>query len=140
MQTSDHAPAAKRRLWPKLLTLALILGFAAIAAKLLPRGYSQDFSVIGKGSNVMVLVHDHNTVGSMETMNAMHKTRDDYDSRVEFLVADRLTPEGEKFMLAYGINSVALVFFSPNGEKLNVIYEQQNEALLRKNLNAVFHF
>jgi len=129
-----------RRLWPKLLILILIVGFIAGAIALLPRGYSQDLSLIGKGSNVVVLVHDHNKVASLETMNAMNTLRGDYEGKVNFLVADLFTPRGRKFAETHGIESTALVFFAPNGEKLGVFHGQQDAELLRKNLSKEFHF
>lgn len=133
------APNA-RRLWPKLLILALILGFAAIATLLLPRGFSDDLSLIGKGGNIVVLVHNHDTTNSMELMITMNKLRDEYDGRVKFLVADKFAPEGIKFVETYAIDSVALVFFAPDGARLDTLYTQQDENSLRHNLNQIFHF
>lgn len=133
-------PPAPRRWWPTLLIVALIAGFIAVAVSLLPRGYSQDFSLIGKGGNVLVLVHDHNVVQSMDAMNAMNDVREEYEGRVTFLVADKYTPEGTKFIETYGVSPVSLVFFAPSGEKLQALYSPQDAASLRKNLNLAFHF
>lgn len=132
--------ASKSRLWITLLVISLILLFIGAAITLLPRGYEQDLSLIGKGHNVIVLVHDHNTVSSLETMNAMNALRDEYEGRVKFLVADIFTPEGKRFADAHGIESTGLVFFAPNGEKLGIAYGQQDVELLRKNLSKEFHF
>lgn len=136
---AGSVPSA-RPLWPKFLILALILGFIAIAASLLPRGFSDDFSQIGKGSNIVVLVHNHDTTNSMELMNTMNKLRDEYEGRVKFMVADKFAPEGIKFVETYAIDTVALVFFAPDGTRLDTLYTQEDEASLRNNLNRVFHF
>jgi len=135
---ADSAPST-RPLWPKLLILALIVGFIAIAASLLPRGFSDDFTQIGKGGNIVVLVHNHDTSNSMELMNTMNKLRDEYEGRVQFLVADKYAPEGMKFVETYAIDAVALVFFAPDGKRLETLYTQQDEASLRNSLDQVFH-
>jgi len=140
MNNAAGPEARTRPLWPKLLILALILGFAALAATLLPRGFSDDFTQIGKGGNIVVLVHNHDTSNSMELMNTMNKLRDEYEGRVKFLVADKYSPEGIKFVETYGIDQVALVFFAPDGKRLETLYTQQDEPSLRNNLNRVFHF
>ena len=129
----------KRPLWPKLLTVVVLLGIAAVAVTLLPRGYSQDITLIGQGGNVVVLYHDSYAVNSQENMIAMNDLRDEYDGRVKFIVADKNVQEGEQFSQKYGINSVALVFFSPAGEKIKVIFDPQNVQSLRHNLDTEFH-
>lgn len=128
---------ALRRWWPFVIAL-LVAGFIALAASLLPRGYSQDFSIIGKGGNVMVLVHDDDVVQSMDTMNAMHEVRDEYEGQVQFLVADIYVPEGAQFAQAHGMNSIGIIFFSPNGDIIHALDTTQDAGTLRKNLNQAF--
>lgn len=150
MQTSkqnDRADTArpsssKRPLWPKLLTIVVLLGVAATFIALLPRGFSQDFSLIGKGDNIVVMVHNPQLVDSAKNMDAISQTlREEYKGRVTFLVADLLTAQGGEFIKTYEINNAtALVFFAPNGEKLNVLYGPQTMESLRKNLDSEFHF
>ena len=134
------SPAPKRHLWPKLLTAVALLGVAAIAVWLLPRSYSQDISLIGKGDNIVVLFHDSLSVASQVNMDAMSALRDEYDGRVTFIVADKNVEQGKKFSELYEVNSTALVFFAPNGEKINTLYSKQDKESLRKNINRGFHF
>lgn len=135
-------PSAKRPLWPKLLTVAILLGVAVTFIWLLPKGFSQDFSLIGKGENIVVMVHNPQLVDSGNNMSAISRTlRDEYKGRVTFLVADLFTPQGGEFIKTYGIeNSTALAFFAPSGEKIKVLYGQQNVESLRKNIDNAFHF
>lgn len=135
---NKKAPPKKWSKWVTIITLVLVAGFAAMAYSLLPEPYSQDFSVIGKGQGVVVLVHDHNVVQSMENMGAMNKTRHAYDGKVRFLVADKFTPEGGGFADTYGVKSVAVMFFAPTGEQLAVLYEQQTPESLRANVSKYF--
>ena len=138
MPTSHENSPTSRRWWPTLAIAAFVIGFIALAVALLPRGYSQDFSIIGKGGNVMVLVHDHNVVQSMDTMNAMNEVRDEYAGRVKFLVADKYVAEGAQFAQTYGVGSIGLVFFAPNGEVIRILDTTQDAESLRKNLNRAF--
>ncbi len=133
-------PAPKRPLWPKLLTVVVLLGIVAIAVSLLPRGFSEDTSLIGKGSNIVVLFYDPFTTVSMDNMYAMDALRGEYDGRVKFIVADKNVPQGVEFTRLYGVNSSALVFFAPNGEKISIFYNPQNAESLRENINKAFHF
>ncbi len=133
-------PKSKRPLWPKLLTAVVLLGVAAIAVWLLPRGYSQDISLIGKGDNIVVLFHDPFLVNSQENMDAMSALRDEYDGRLTFIIADKNLDPGKKFTELYGVDSVALIFFAPNGEMIHTFYSSQDTESLRKNINRAFHF
>ena len=133
-------PTPKRPSWPKLLTAVVLLGIAAIAVLLLPRPFSQDISLIGKGGNIVVLFHDPFLVTSQENMDTMNTLRDEYDGRVTFIVADKNVAQGEKFTELYGVDSVALVFFAPDGKKINTFYVKQNKESLRKTINREFHF
>ena len=150
MQTPKHndqagttsPPSIKRPLWPKLLTVIVLLGVAVVFISLLPRGFSQDFSLIGKGENIVVMVHNPHLVGSGNNMDTISITlRDEYKGRVTFLVADLFITQGKEFIKTYHIeNTTALVFFAPNGEKIKVLYGQQSVASLRKNMDKEFNF
>lgn len=102
---------SKRSIWPRLVTFAFVLAVATIAISLLPRGFSEDTSLIGKGTNVLLLVHDSNILQSADTMAAMNEIRDEYAGRLEFIVADIQTPPGKAFADRNGFQPVALVFF-----------------------------
>ncbi len=136
MQTSTQ----KRRIWPKIITFTFILLVAVVAVSLLPRGFSQDLSLIGQGSNVVILVHESNILQSGETMVAMNEVRDEYEDRVTFVIADIMTPAGKEFTDKHALHPAALVFFAANGEKLQTDYESQTGASLRKNLNIIFQY
>lgn len=138
---ADPALSANPRpLWPKLLTAVVLLGVGAIAIWLLPRGYSQDISVIGKGSKVLVLLQEPFTVDSQENLDAMNALRAEFEGRVKFIVADKKVEQGKKFTQLYGVASTAFVFFAPDGDKLAVLYGTQNVDTLRKNINSTFQF
>ena len=133
--------STKRPIWTKILTAVVLIGVAVTFIWLLPKGFSQDFSLIGKGDNIVVMVHHPQYVDSGNNMSVVSLVlRDEYKGRVTFLVADLFTAEGQQFIKTHGIieNSTALVFFGPNGDKLNVLYGEQKEESLRKNINDAF--
>ena len=127
-------------LWSKLLTIVVLAGVAVIAVSLLPRGYSQDISLIGKGDKVVVLFQEPFTVDGQENIDAMNEIRSEFDGRVKFIVADKKVEQGKKFTDLYGVDSTAFVFFAPNGEKINTIYGRQIPDSLRKHINQAFNF
>jgi len=141
MQTKNPKnPDTKRSIWPKLITITLILLTAIVAVSLLPRGFSEDTSLIGKGTNTLVLVHDNNILQSGETMVAMNEVRDEYAKRLEFIVVDIKTPAGKVFTDRHRLQPAALVFFSANGEILQTQYAPQTGESLRQELNKVFQY
>ncbi len=130
----------KKPLWPKLLTIGSVLLVVVIAVSLLPRGFPTDTSIIGQGSNVVVLAYDLNYVQSAETALAMNLVREEFQYRVEFLVVKVGSPEGVAFFNSHGLQPLALAFFAGNGKKLQVIYSPQDEKSLRGNLNRIFQY
>ena len=133
-------PDTTRSIWPKLITISLILLTAIVAVSLLPRGFSDDISLIGKGTNALVLIHDNNILQSGETMVAMNAVRDEYAERLEFIVVDIKTPEGKVFSDRYSLQPAALVFFSANGEIRQTLYSPQTGESLRQELNRIFQY
>lgn len=140
MSTTNNAAPEKKNIWPKLITFSLILLVIFIAVSLLPRSFSQDLSVIGQGTNAVVLVHDGNILQSTDTMVAMNAIRDDFDERVTFIVADINTPEGKRFADNHGFGQAALAFFAANGDRLQVLYSEQTGESLRQHLNTIFNY
>lgn len=130
----------KKSNWPKFITLALILMITIFAVSLLPRGFSGDTSLIGQGTNVLLLVHDDNILQSGETMAVMNKIRDDYAERLFFIVADINTPEGKTFAERNSLMPTALVFYSANGTSLQTLYSSQTAESLQQALNNIFQY
>lgn len=140
MSKNNSEVASSKSIWPKLITFTFIFIVIVVAVSLLPRGFSQDVSLVGQGTNVVVLVHDNNVIQSADTMVAMNEVRDEYEERVEFVVADIMTPDGRTFADRYNLQPTALVFFAGNGERLHTVYTEQTGASLRNTLNVTFGY
>ena len=137
--SNDQKPHTHRSLRSKLIILAAIVLGIAVAVSLLPRGFPQDTSIIGKGVNVVVLVYDPNLVQGGETIIAMNEVRDEYKGHLEFIVTSINTPAGKSFIDAHGVRPSALLFFAANGRRLQTLYSPQDGKSLRNNLDAVFN-
>jgi len=110
----------------KWIVAGLLLMFAGAAAMMLPRGFSDDLSLVGKGKAAVVLVRDKNAVESFTLMEVMNGIRDQYAGQVEFLLTDFNTPEGRAFITANGAARVTVVVLDANGNKVSVLYPPQN--------------
>ena len=140
MSKNNSEAEPSKSIWPKLITFTLIFIVIVVAVSLLPRGFSQDLSLVGQGTHVVVLVHDSNVIQSADTMVAMNEVRDEYEGRVEFVVADIMTPDGRAFADRHKLQPTALVFFAGNGERLQTVYTEQTGALLRNTLDVNFGY
>jgi len=136
---NNTVPSAKKSPIVKIIVALLMLGLVWLAVSNLPRGYSRDLTQIGKGKNVVVQVHDHNLVGSIDLMENLNKVRPEYAGSVEFMVADLLTPEGQAFATAHDVSSVTLVFFAPDGTPRGGVKGSQDLSTLRNSLNQAFN-
>lgn len=122
-----------------LITVFAIVAFLGVAVMLLPKGFSGDTSIIGQGSNVVVLAHNKDSVQSLNLMEYMNQVRGDYAGRVEFVVADANTPQGRAFVETQQVELGSLLLFRPDGTLLRVVGNISSPAGLRSALDAAFN-
>lgn len=109
--------------------LALVaLGYMVTMAIVKPIG--TDFSVVGKGKPALVLAYE-NFSPSGESLSLVSKVRDDYNARVEFVVADLGTPQGKKFASRYQLKNGQAVFLKKDGQLLEITYLPEDEQSFR---------
>ncbi|MCH6583695.1 MAG: hypothetical protein IH808_11930 [Proteobacteria bacterium] len=132
--------AGKRKTayWRTFIIVGATALLLAVFVWTLPRGYSVDLSLIGKGSNVAVLVHDQGMMGSEQLMRVVSNLRSQYEPQTMFIVADVNTPTGRAFANAHGTQSGTLILFGPRGDKLATFYGPQDEAKLRDSFDQLF--
>lgn len=121
-------------------TLFVLLGvcaFLAVAIMLLPKGFNDDLSIIGKGMPAVVLVHDKGSMGSLNLMELLNKVRPDYADKVEFIVVNINSKEGIMFREKQKIDGIVLAFFNRNGVKRGTFANSNDEAVLRSELNKL---
>ncbi len=138
MQNNAATPRKKSQL-TNVLMVVFILAVLGTVLWNLPRGYSTDLVQIGKGQNIVVLVHDHYLVSSTRLMDNLNPLRTGYAGVVEFMVADLQVPEGQAFAKAQNAEATTLLFFAPDGTLLGRVQGVQETAVLRDMVNQLFH-
>ena len=133
-----EAGTRKTTYWPKFIIVGATALLLAVFMWTLPRGFSTDLSLIGKGNNVAVLVHDQGMMGSEQLMRVVNDLRSQYEPQTTFIVADINTPSGRAFANAHGTQSGTLLLFGPRGDKLATLYGPQDQAKLRDSFDQLF--
>jgi hypothetical protein len=119
-----------------LITLTAIVAFLLIAILLLPKGFSDDISIIGQGSRVVVVAYNKDSVQSMTLMDLLNNVRSEYSNRTKFRVIDMNTPQGQAFLQQQQVQLGSLLLFAPNGTRQRVVSNIDDETELRANLDA----
>jgi predicted polyphosphate/ATP-dependent NAD kinase len=121
-----------------LITIAATIAVLAFLITRLPQGFSDDLSRIGRGANIVVLVHSKSTVRSQNLMSLLNQVRPDYAGKVEWLVADIETESGKAFVREQQLNDSILVFFGPDGTRRGLLEGAVDENGLRMALDTAF--
>jgi hypothetical protein len=126
--------------YTRLIVIFTICAILVAVVMLLPKGFSDDMSKIGQGTNVVVLTHNKNSVQSMELMELLNTVRSDYEEMVEFLVVDIDTREGQAFIRREGVSFGAsvLVLFDGDGARKGILAGSVSEKELRSALDGIF--
>lgn len=120
------------------MIVLLVIGlFFAGAVMLLPKSFSDDLTLIGKGSASVVLTSDNNLVVSQTSMEMLNKIRSDYEGDVNFLVADVGALKGQEFMREQQVGVALLLFFGPDGKRENLLEAGASETVVRAVLDKL---
>ena len=122
--------------WMNWLVAVFIVGALVGAILLLPPSYNADLSRIGNGKHAVVLVHDTGLAPSIDLMHAVDQMRDEFEGRLQFLVADVRTESGKRFARDHGVGAVTLVFFDASGNKQNMLHGVPASEKLRQAFDA----
>ncbi len=137
-EEQQDTAGSKRGLWIKLAVIALVLLFVGIAVMSLPKGFSDDLSVLGNGKPAVVLIRDKNAVESINTEEVMGKLRGQYSGKVDFLLTDSNTPQGKAFMAASGSDRTDLVLVDAKGQPLKVLRAPQSPGNVQHEIATLF--
>jgi hypothetical protein len=135
-QDADEAAKPHRVGKFKWLAIAFFVVLAAVAVKNLPRGFSDDLSLVGKGKPSIVFIRDKNAVQTFGMLEVMNGIRDKYAGRVEFLLTDFNTPQGRAFMAASKAPSVTFVLLDVDGKMVKIIYPPQTVESLQQEIDG----
>lgn len=95
-----------------------------------------DLSVIGQGKPVLVLAYENFSPDGGEALNRLRQVRSDFDSRLDFVVADLGTPQGQAFASRYHLANGQAVFLKQDGQPLRVTSIPADEQELRRRLES----
>jgi hypothetical protein len=121
----------------KWLAAAFFVVLAAVAVMNLPRGFSDDLSLIGKGKPAIVFIRDKNAVQTFGLLEVMNSIRDQYAGQVEFLLTDFDTRQGRAFIAANGAARVTMVLLDAEGKLVKVLYPPLTAESLQQEISAV---
>ena len=97
---------------------------------------STDLSVIGQGKPALVLAYDNFSPTGGDALNRLRQVRNDYDSRLDFVVADLGTPQGRAFANRHQLVDGQAVFLRQDGQPLLVTSIPADERELRRRLES----
>jgi hypothetical protein len=120
----------------KWIVGGMLLLFAAVIAMNLPRGYSDDLSLVGKGKVAVVLVRDKSVVQSSDLLEVLNTVRDQYAGQVEFLMTDFDTAEGRAFIADKGAARVTLAVLDGDGKMASLLSPPQTAASVQQAITA----
>lgn len=127
----------KTAYWPTFIGIGIAILLLAVFVWTLPRGFSTDLSLVGKGNNVAVLIHDQGMMSSEQLMRVINNLRSQYEPQTLFIVADINTYTGRTFANAHSVQSGTLLLFGPGGDKLATLHGPQDAAKLKDSFDQL---
>ncbi|MBL4670913.1 MAG: hypothetical protein JKX81_01535 [Arenicella sp.] len=118
------------------VSLAILIGFGYFFTMSGGKPIGTDLSVIGQGKPVLVLAYENFSPAGGDALNRLRKVRSDYDSRLDFVVADLSTPQGHSIAGRYRLVDGQAVFLKNDGQPLSVMFIAADEQELRSRLNS----
>ncbi|UZE97423.1 hypothetical protein [Alkalimarinus alittae] len=121
------------------VTIGTLAVFALMAYVLVSGGkpINSDLSVIGQGKPVLVLAYENFSPVGGEALNLLRQVRDDFESQLDFVVAELGTPAGDGFASGYKMTDGMAVFLTSDGQPLRIINIPTGERELRLRLESL---
>lgn len=100
------------------VSLVVLAGLGYLLTTVVGKPIGNDLSVIGKGKPVLVLVYENYTPTGGDALNRLSQVMNDYDSRLDFVVADLGMPQGRAFANRYQLVNGQAIFMKQDGQPL----------------------
>ncbi len=113
------------------ISLVALLGLGYLLTTVVGKPISNDLSIIGKGKPVLVLTYENFSPTGGEALNRLSQVMHDYDSRINFVVADLGIPQGRAFANRYQMIDGQAVFIKQDGQPLQITTIPADEQDLR---------
>jgi hypothetical protein len=117
-------------------SLVALVGLGYLLTKVAWQPIGNDLSVIGKGKPVLVLVYENYSPTGGDALNRLSRVKNDYDSRLDFVVADLGVPEGDAFANRHQMVNGQAMFIKQDGQPLWIRSIPADELALRSQLDS----
>ena len=117
-------------------SLVALLGLGYLAITSVGKPISTDLSVIGKGKPVLVLVYENYSPAGGDALTRLSSVMHDYDSRLDFVVADLGVPQGRAFANQHRLVNGQAMFLKSDGTPLRATSIPADQQELRSRLDA----
>ncbi len=117
-----------------ILVSIVILGYFLTIG--LGKPIHTDLSVIGQGKPVLVLAYKNHSPTGGKALNRLRQIRSNYDSRLNFVVADMGAPEGSTFTKRYQMFDGQALFLTRDGKPHSVVNIPEDEQGLHQLLET----
>ena len=122
------------------VTAASLVALAAAGYLFISSGgkpISTDLSTIGQGKPTLVLAYENYSPTGGDALNRLRKVRSDFDTRLDFAVADIGTPLGRAFADKYRLFDGLAVFLTKNGQANGTTRIATDERELREYIESM---
>ena len=99
-----------------------------------------DLSLIGKGENIIVQIHDPGWGSCRELKRVVNSLKPEYTGKIRFILADLNSREGRWFAEYHNVSRVTLLFFKPDGTKITSLSGELDAKNLRNVFDRVFEY
>ena len=117
-------------------SLVALVGLGYLLTTVAWQPIGNDFSVIGKGKPVLVLVYENYSPAGGDALNLLSRVKNDYDLRLDFVVADLGVPEGREFANRHQMVNGQAMFIKQDSQPLWIRSIPADELALRSHLDS----
>ena len=114
----------------------ILAGLVFILAAGVGKPISTDLSAIGQGKPALVLAFENFSPAGQDAMSRLNEVRSQYDSRLEFIVADLGVPQGKAFAERHQLSNGQAMFMLPDGSPLRAMHIPAEAQALRSLLDG----
>jgi hypothetical protein len=97
----------------------LLLGYLVL--QFIPTPISSDLSLLNDDKPAVVLAYENYSPSGGEALMRLKRMRSDFESNINFIVADLGTPQGRAFALTYGAHDSQAVLLTKNRQVVAVM-------------------
>ena len=118
------------------VSLMALVGLGYLLTTVVWQPIGNDLSVIGKGKPVLVLVYENYSPAGGDALNRLSRVKNDYDSRIDFVVADLGIPKGRAFANRHQMVNGQAMLIKQDGQPLWISSIPADELVLRSRLDS----